>query len=159
MKQIIKQFSSYFFLIAITFGASFLGNTYLSANNFFWYDQLIKPNLTPPSWMFSVVWPILYFLMASAAWIIWKRNGFFCKELYWYSGQLIVNALYMPLFFGYHLLLPSSVLIIVLIALITKTVQLFLKVDSYAGLLLMPYLIWSCFAFYLSSGIVLLNIS
>ncbi len=157
MKKNIKEKLSFIVFVIGTFGASFVGQLFTSKTNYTWYNSLIKAPLTPPSWTFSVVWTVLYLLMATAAWIIWKRTSLFSKALCWYYAQLIINTLYMPLFFGLHLLLPSTLWIIFLLVVLAHTIQIFLKINRLAGLLLVPYFIWSCFALYLSAGLTFLN--
>lgn len=69
-----------------------------------WYDALNKPSWNPPGWIFGPVWSALYAMMAVSAWLIWQRGGFpkQSKPLLWFSVQLLLNALWSPLFFGLH---------------------------------------------------------
>ncbi|MFH1284159.1 MAG: TspO/MBR family protein, partial [Candidatus Peregrinibacteria bacterium] len=38
-----------------------------------WYDGLVKPALSPPSWVFGPAWTTLYALMGVAAFLIWRE--------------------------------------------------------------------------------------
>ena len=67
-----------------------------------WYAALRKPSFTPPNWIFGPVWTALYTMMAVAAWFVWKRGGFPAQliALSLFLLQLLINALWSPLFFG-----------------------------------------------------------
>lgn len=124
-----------------------------------WYETLNKPGWTPPNWVFPLVWPILYVLMAIAAWLIWKEYGF--KEgrepLRWFGIQLFLNALWSWIFFGEHLIGTALGEILMLWIAILFTSLLFWKKNRFAGLLMMPYLLWVSYATALNYAIFQLN--
>lgn len=155
--EFLTDFIALCSLLALTFSASFIGSTFSNSSNLAWYETLQHPFFTPPSWAFGVVWPLLYFLMSCAAWIVWKKQGFLSTALYWYYAQLAINTLYMPLFFHYKLLLSSCLWIALLLVFIVQTMRSFFKVNPIAGWLLVPYCIWSIFALNLSFFIWYLN--
>ncbi len=157
MQRIIRQFAAFCFFMFITYAPSFVAQPLTSQANMTWYHTLNLPSFLPPDWVFSVVWTILYFFMACSAWMIWKRKGLFSTELYWYYGQLMVNSLYMPFFFGYHLIIESAILIGALLLIVTRTLRLFARVDQYAALLLVPYVTWLCFALVIGISVAYLN--
>src|ERR1700710_836959 len=66
-----------------------------------WFNALAKPSFMPPTWLFPPVWSLLYFLMAIVAWRIYRIDGVRTAIVLWFV-QLIVNALWTPLFFGLH---------------------------------------------------------
>ena len=157
MERMIRQFGAFIVLIAVTYAPSFIAYPYMTPHNFNWYHSLTKPFFMPPDWVFSVVWTVLYFFMACAAWMIWKKKGFFCKQLSWYYAQLVVNAVYIPAFFGLHLMYGSALILVLLLWLVIKTLRFFAQVDHYAALLLTPYVAWLCFASLLWATTAYLN--
>jgi tryptophan-rich sensory protein len=126
-----------------------------------WYDQLVKPAVVPPGWVFSVVWTTIYFLMGVAAYLVWstntadrlKRNAIilFCL-------QLVINALWSPIFFGLHSLYGGIFCLGLLILLVSITACYFWKISRPAGLIFSLYLLWLLFAFYLNFSIIILDI-
>lgn len=157
MEKILRQFSAFCVLLGITFIPTFVANQYIEQTNSLWYAQLSKPFFTPPQWVFGTVWTVFYILMACAAWMIWKRRGFLCTPLYFYYLQLCLNGLFMPLFFGYHSLWGSTVLSLILLWAIGRTIRLFARVDHFAALAMVPYIIWVCFACVLNATIAYMN--
>ena len=123
------------------------------------YTSLIKPPLSPPGWLFGVVWPVLYLLMGVAAYIIYqtpetpKRK----KSITLYWVQLFVNFLWPIVFFRFELYWISVVVILLLDVLVLITTMLLYKAKKMAGYLMMPYLLWILFATYLNIGIAVLN--
>lgn len=114
-----------------------------------WYASLIKPAWNPPAWIFGPVWTFLYLLMAVAAWLVWKRDGWKLPVVL-YLAQLALNAAWSPIFFGAHELGWALVEIIVLWIFILLTMLAFLGVNRVAGLMLVPYLLWVSFATFLN---------
>ncbi|MCE8051998.1 tryptophan-rich sensory protein [Halomonas daqingensis] len=124
-----------------------------------WYAELEKPPLTPPGWVFSVVWPILYLLMVIAAWRVTLRvspeqRG---TVLWPFVAQLAVNGLWSLLFFGMNLMVVALLDLVLLWGLLLLTIRRFARISSLAAWLLVPYLAWVSFAGYLNAGIVWLN--
>ena len=124
------------------------------------YGSMVKPPLSPPGWIFPVVWSILYLLMGLASWRIWKGDATMeqkRKALGLYAAQLFLNLLWPILFFRWQLFLAALALLIGLWVLIFLTIRAFSKIDEKAADLLIPYLLWVSFAVYLNFGIFLLN--
>lgn len=124
-----------------------------------WYAGLKKPPWNPPGWIFGPVWTLLYTAMAVAAWLVWRRGGFAGQRrpLSFYLVQLLLNALWSPLFFGLHRPALGLVDIALLWLALLATVRAFWKVRPLAGALLMPYLAWVTFASALNCAVWLLN--
>lgn len=124
-----------------------------------WYAQLIKPAWNPPSWVFGPVWTILYALMGIAAWLVWRRGGWRTQSfpLGLFLIQLALNALWTPLFFGFHRPDLALVDIVTLWLAITATLAAFWPIHRGAALLLAPYLAWVSFASFLNFSIWQLN--
>lgn len=124
------------------------------------YKQLNQPPLSPPGWLFPVVWTILYLLMGYSSYRVVtadatreaKRRG-----LLVYGIQLLVNFLWPLIFFGKQWRLTAFFILVILWILIYITMRLFSKIDEKAGDLLLPYILWVTFAGYLNIGVFLLN--
>ena len=121
------------------------------------YDQLVRPPLSPPGWLFPVVWTVLYALMGIAAYRVYcdaagaRRTG----ALRLYALQLGVNFLWSPVFFG--LGSPALAVILLLDVLVVLTIARFASINRCAAWLMIPYLMWILFATYLNIGILVLN--
>jgi translocator protein len=128
-----------------------------------WYAALAKPSFNPPNWIFAPVWTTLYGLMAIAAWLVWRtpKAGPHAASriagLNLFSVQLLLNAVWTPIFFHYHQLLTALVVILCLVVAITLTTLRFWKVDRLAASLMIPYLAWVTFATALNYQIYRLN--
>jgi len=124
-----------------------------------WYPGLLKPPGTPPSWVFAPVWSILYLLMATAAWLVWRqpiREGV-RLALALFVAQLILNGLWSFVFFGLRRPGAALIEIVVLLATIAMTAMRFAEFSSLALWLMIPYATWILYASYLNFGIWLLN--
>ncbi len=124
------------------------------------YKGINQPPLSPPGWIFPVVWTILYLLMGYAAYRI-TQSGADPKEIkkaqhiYW--AQLVLNFLWSPVFFGLNRYMLAFLILVAMWMLIYLTMIRFSKLDKLAGDLLIPYLLWVTFAGYLNFGVYLLN--
>lgn len=122
------------------------------------YEELTKPPFSPPAWLFPVVWAILYALMGLSAYIISKSDKRARHNaLKIYFLQLAVNFLWSIIFFRFMLLKLSAVLAVVLALLVLFMTYSFFRVNRTAGLLNIPYLVWTVFASYLAIGTAILN--
>jgi benzodiazapine receptor len=123
------------------------------------YTSFVKPPLSPPGWLFGVIWPVLYLLMGIAAYIIYQTPQIPERKkataLYWV--QLFVNFLWPIVFFRFEWYWISVVVILLLDVLVLITTIWFYKIKKVAGYLMIPYLLWIIFATYLNIGIALLN--
>lgn len=124
------------------------------------YASLQKPPLSPPDWIFAVVWPILYLLMGIACYRVYMKEDITGKgsnSIFIYGIQLLLNFLWPILFFGFKLYGLAFIELIILFIFIIITTIKFYKVDKLAGILLVPYLLWTMFAGYLNFGVWFLN--
>ncbi|SCL69570.1 TspO/MBR family protein [Micromonospora chersina] len=120
------------------------------------YASLAQPAWAPPSWLFGPVWTVLYALIAVAGWLVWRQAGWGPALGAWVT-QLVLNAVWTPLFFGadrYGLAFAEIVLMWLAIGV---TVALFRRVSRPAALLLLPYWAWVTFAAALNFAIWRLN--
>lgn len=149
-----------FVIATLTAATAGLGAAVSGSAADIWYLALDKPELTPPDYVFSIVWPILFVLMAFGAILVRVKAGSFAAcsgALGLYFTQLALNLSWSWLFFGFHQVLLAMVTLIVLILLILATMRAFAKYSTTATFLLLPYLIWVSFAGYLNASILLAN--
>lgn len=132
----------------------------LTMNGMKAFEELAKPPLSPPGWLFPVVWTILYILMGVAYYLV-NRSGGSEKAVdeanTIYALQLIANFIWPILFFGFHWYFLSFIWLVLLWFLILLTIHMFGKVSKKAAFLMIPYLLWVTFAGYLNLGIWWLN--
>jgi len=124
-----------------------------------WYEGLKKPFWTPPNSVFGPAWTMLYVLMATSAWLVWKSAGMAKAKgaLAIYLFQLLLNASWSLVFFGWHRMGLGFVNIVFLWLAIAATVRLFWRHNQVAAILLVPYLLWVGFAGLLNFTIWRLN--
>lgn len=157
----IKFFTS----IIICQLAGVLGSLFMLTNSDNWYQNIVKPTWTPASWVFGPVWITLYTLIGVALYLIWIKKDSkvsfgqvnIKKAIYIFSAQLILNAIWTPIFFYYHNILLAFIDIILLLFLIVWTMFEFNKINKWAMYLLVPYLLWVCLATALNYNILILN--
>ena len=121
-----------------------------------WYASLDKPPWNPPAWIFGPAWTLLYLMMAIAAWLVWKQDGW-RRPLRLYLIQLLLNTAWTPLFFGAHQLGWALVEIVALWIAVLLTLLDFRRIDKSAGWLFVPYLAWVAFAAVLNFTLWRLN--
>ena len=117
-----------------------------AANEF--YGVLNKPAWAPPGWLFGPAWTLLYILMGTAAWRVWRDAGFEGArvELAFYAVQLVLNAAWSYFFFVRRSGLGATIEVVSLWLSIAVTLVLFWRRDTLAGVLFVPYLTWVTFA-------------
>lgn len=123
------------------------------------FGALNQPPLSPPGWLFPVVWTILYILMGVASYLVVtaRRSRMINPALTAYGAQLFFNFFWSIIFFNWQQYLFAFIWLLVLWVLILVTLSRFYRIDKRAGYLLIPYLLWVTFAGYLNLGIYLLN--
>ena len=119
------------------------------------YAQLDRPRWAPPAWAFGPAWSVLYCLMATAAWTIWRDHGFEGAkvELSLYVVQLVLNAFWSWLFFVRRSGLWSTVEAAMLWLGVASTLVAFWRLDTSAGILFIPYLCWVTIATALAASV------
>lgn len=124
------------------------------------FESVAKPPLSPPAWLFPVVWSLLYLLMGVASYRVWVSASELTKKqnaLFFYILQLAFNFLWSLIFFNAERYLFAFFWLIGLWVLIYITERKFERIDKLSGYLLLPYLVWVAFAGYLNIGIYFLN--
>lgn len=132
----------------------------LSGNGMRTFSELNQPPLSPPGWLFPVVWTILYLAMGLASYLVLTSGASaeaIRKAIRVYALQLAVNFFWSILFFRFRLYLAAFVWLVLLWVLIIVTTIRFYRIRERAGDLLVPYLLWVTFAGYLNFGVYLLN--
>ena len=121
------------------------------------YGDMVKPPLSPPSYIFPIVWTILYILMGISYFIATKdkENDKDLNQIY--ILQLLVNFFWPIIFFVLKMYFTAFFWIILLLILVIIMIKELLKNNKISGYLQIPYLIWLLFATYLNIGIFLLN--
>lgn len=123
------------------------------------FNSVNQPPLSPPSWLFPVVWSILYVLMGIGSYLV-LINGNEDKgriALTVYGIQLFFNFFWSIIFFNLQAYLLAFIWLVILWLLIIVNIFLFYKISKPAGILLIPYLLWVTFAGYLNLAIYFLN--
>ena len=124
------------------------------------YDMMVvKPQLTPPAWLFPVVWTILYVLMGIGAARVWlsPQSRERSRGLNLYALQLIVNFFWSLIFFNAMAYGLAAIWLVLLWVLVLLMILEFAKTDRIAAVLQIPYLLWLTFAGYLNIAVWLLN--
>jgi translocator protein len=125
-----------------------------------WYAALERPPGVPPNAVFGPVWTVLYALMGISFALIWHRvpaGPAKRRALVAFAIQLVLNLAWTPVFFGAHQLAAALMVIVLLILAIIATIVRFRPLDRVAAGLLVPYLLWVCYATYLNAGFMVLN--
>jgi tryptophan-rich sensory protein len=126
-----------------------------------WYSAAPHVTWTPPNWAFGVVWTVLYLLIAVSGWLLWLRRA--RGPLVLYVAQLVVNAMWTPVFFGaYPLIGPAALwisvgIIVLLDLLVATTILTAWPASRWAAALLLPYLAWILYASTLNWGDAVLS--
>ncbi|MBR0303068.1 MAG: tryptophan-rich sensory protein [Clostridia bacterium] len=155
MKKI--NFKSLAVFVAISLGTGILA-TLFSRPRADFYGSINQPAVTPPSWLFPIVWTILYILMGVSAYLIYETS---CRDrrlsLGVWAFQLAVNFIWTLVFFNARAFLFAFILIIVLWIMIAVMIALFHRCRPTAAYLQVPYFLWVTFAAYLTWSIYMLN--
>ena len=144
--------------LVISFAAAAIGGVASQgAGNF--YAELARPSWAPPGWLFGPVWTVLYLMIGVAAWLVWRARGWAGarRALTLFLVQLVANALWTWLFFAWRRGGLAFVEIVILAVLILATIVAFDRVRRSASLLLVPYLLWVCYATALTLSVWRMN--
>ena len=118
-----------------------------------WYINLNKAPWTPPGWVFGFAWTLVMFtfsIFMQRLWFASTKEGR-SKVLYLYLLQLVFNVIWNPVFFSWHLLGLSLVVILALFFILIQLLRITLLAEKFLVLLLSPYLIWLCIAISLNA--------
>ncbi len=153
-KQIIKLIASVF----VCQLAGIIGSIFTFSAIPEWYFFLNKPFFSPPNWLFGPAWIMLYTLMGISLYLALENNLMKNKKAtYFFSGQLVLNALWSIIFFGLRNPLLALIEIVFLWILIALTIKEFYSINKKTAYLLVPYILWVSFAAILNYFIWMLN--
>ena len=152
-----NKFLSFILFFIITFSASFIGG--LASINLKepWYSQLVKSNYNPPDWIFAPVWTTLYLMMTLAIWFFWHTKNRDMNTVYIYFIHIVFNTTWSIVFFGLHKIFLALVVLIILILSIIVLIVRFKRVNLVSYYLMIPYLLWCCYALFLNFNLLILN--
>ena len=152
-----NKFLSLILFFFITFSASFIGGLVTISLKEPWYSQLVKSNFNPPDWIFAPVWTTLYLMMTLAIWFFWHSKNRNLNTVYLYFIHILFNTTWSIVFFGLHQILLALIVLIGLILMIIILMLRFKRVNIVSYYLMIPYLLWCCFALFLNFNLLILN--
>ena len=132
----------------------------ITRDNMDLYSKITKPPLAPPSWLFPLVWTILYILMGVSLYLVWDNNAnqeVKYKAFLLFGIQLFLNGIWSPVFFNNQQFLLSLIILVALCGFTIGMIITFYKISKPSGILQIPYFIWLVFAGYLNLAICLIN--
>ncbi len=126
-----------------------IGSLFTSNNtNTAWYDS-VRPSITPPNWVFPVVWNILFLLISFSLYFAWthsKNKNERKKVALVFGINFILNILWSVLFFGLKRLQLAFIEVILFWFSILAMILITRKITRKSSCLLIPYLLWVAFA-------------
>ncbi|MGL5312877.1 MAG: TspO/MBR family protein [Peptostreptococcaceae bacterium] len=160
VKEIRNFLISVLIPLVIGYGSNLISSLLSSESMATYYSQLIKPGFAPPSYIFPIVWTILFILMGISAYLVTKKGYELPKvsdAMFYYKLQLGLVFLWSILFFGLDLRLTALIDLVLLIIVAVVMIVKFYKVDKKAAYLNIPYLIWLFYALLLNYFIWVIN--
>ena len=152
-----NKFFSFVLFLIITYSASFIGGLVTISFKDPWYSELVKSNYNPPDWVFAPIWTTLYLMMTLAIWFFWHTKNRDIKTIYIYFIHIVFNTTWSIVFFGLHQILLALVVLMILIFLIIILILRFKRINSISYYLMIPYLLWCCYALFLNINLLILN--
>lgn len=154
-----NNWKAYLFWIGLSLGVGALAGLLSSGSMEVYRTTVLKPPLSPPGWVFPVVWTVLYILMGISAARIWmlKPSKLRSKGINLFVAQLVVNFFWSMIFFNLGAYALAFLWLLLLWGLVFWMIITFRQLDTTAARLQLPYLLWLTFAAYLSGGVWLLN--
>lgn len=146
--------------LVVCLGIGVVGSIFTRPEIPTWYAGLAKPSWTPPPFVFPIAWTTLYIMMAVAFWRLWDRvapSDARRRAIIFFAIQLVLNAIWSPVFFGWHGTRTGLAIIILMAVFIAVTIVSAVKIDRLAAVLLVPYLCWVLYASTINAGVVALN--
>ena len=157
MNMLKNKFLSLILFFIITFSASFIGGLVTISYKEPWYSQLVKSSYNPQDWIFAPVWTTLYLMMTFAIWLFWLSKKRDMNTIYIYFIHILFNTTWSIIFFAFHNILLALINLMILICLIIILILRFKRVNNVSAYLMIPYLLWSCYALFLNFNLLMLN--
>jgi benzodiazapine receptor len=155
-----KEYVKLILALLVCQAAGLIGSSFTASAIPTWYASLTKPAFNPPNWVFAPVWITLYVLMGVSLFLVWRKFGEDKRArtaVYFFFSQLVLNAVWTPIFFGLKMLFIALVIIVLLWAAIGITIFYSSRISKPAGYLLIPYIVWVSYAAALNFSLWLLN--
>ena len=152
-----NKFLSFSLFTLVTYSASLVGVIVTINFKEPWYSLINKSSFNPPSWIFAPVWTTLYLMMTIAIWLFWHSKNKDMNTIYIYFIHIIFNTTWSIVFFGFHQIFYALLVLLILISLIVILIIRFKRVNITSFYLMIPYLLWCCFALFLNFKLVFLN--
>ena len=152
-----NKFLSFLIFALITYSASFIGSIATITYKEPWYSSLTKASFNPPDWIFAPVWTTLYLFMTIAIWLVWHKNYKNLNIVLIYFIHLLFNTTWSIVFFVFHNISLALVNLIVLILFIVILTVKFKQISIISYYLMIPYLLWTCYALILNATLLYLN--
>ena len=152
-----NKFLSFLLFAIITYSSSLIGGLVTAGFKEPWYSLINKPSFNPPSWIFAPVWTTLYLMMTVAIWFFWHSKNRDMNTIYIYFIHIVFNTTWSIVFFGLHKIFYALLVLVVLIFLIIILILRFKRVNMLSYYLMIPYLLWCCYALILNLSLILLN--
>ncbi|MCI1272971.1 MAG: tryptophan-rich sensory protein [Clostridiaceae bacterium] len=127
--------------------------------NYEWYNSLVRPENSPPKWIFAPVWTILYGMIFLSLIVFLKDNHFkpTLLPLLFFGIQIVLNLSWSPVFFGLKNIKAAFYIVCFLVIFIILNIYAFYKTSPFAAILLVPYFLWTSYATYLNYQFLKLN--
>lgn len=156
MKRTVKALM---ICLALPLAAGIVAGLLSPGTRTFYESGLNRPPLSPPGWVFPVVWTILYLMMGYASYLVWSEKECEARPsaLLAYAVQLVLNFFWPLFFFGLRAYALAFFWLLLLSAAATAATVWFFRCSRRAGWWMIPYLAWLCFAAYLNLGVWMLN--
>ena len=148
------------FIIILFTEAVLILSAYLGVFKIETYSNLIKPSFAPPMWVYAIIWPLVYLIMAFAAYRIWmlkKQEEYIGRAVKLYFIQLFLNFIWIILFLRFRLVGLAFLELMLLIVFVMLTTFEFFRINKFSGLVMVPYIIWLCFTGVLNFAFWMLN--
>lgn len=157
-----KKSINWIVLICFILGVEILGSlsSLFAGNIKAIYNALSLPPLSPPDYIFGIVWPLLYLLIALSGYFIFQSIAFKRDKVasfILFTTQLVLNFVWSIVFFGGDFYWFGLLIVVILDLVVLGCIWHFYRASRIASLLLLPYFVWILFATYLTLGVALLN--
>ena len=152
-----NKFLSFLLFAIITYSSSVVGGLVTAGFKEPWYSLINKPSFNPPSWIFAPVWTTLYLMMTVAIWFYWHSKNRDMNTIYIYFIHIVFNTTWSVVFFGLHKIFYALLVLVVLIIMIIILILRFKRVNMLSYYLMIPYLLWCCYALILNFSLFLIN--
>ncbi|MDH4471008.1 MAG: tryptophan-rich sensory protein [Fluviicola sp.] len=141
--------------LVINFGALALGSVLMRnpATNV-WYQQLDKAPWTPPGWVFGAAWFSIMILFSVFMARVTKVSETRKTWLFLFGIQFVLNVLWNPVFFRWHMVTSGLIILSLLILVISVLLKRSLQQDRLNAVFILPYLLWLFVAFSLNAYVV-----